>query len=175
MRNGKPLAIELMPYDRPWNNVELIKDCGLIPWLLARDYGFEVHLIGKCPEKLSPGLYDETRAGDISTAYPYYSYVKDMKLRLVDDYTSEARTRLLKAYAPETDLLILRGCYPSSISYAHLYKKLNPAGKVFCALDANSGWMDHIYWDAPDFLPLFQDADVIATSCTAMGRLLSKK
>ena len=71
MLNGKPLAIAPMPYNRPWNNVELIKDCGLVPFLFARDFGFEVHMIGLAPEGVEPGLYGPEDIEKFSKAYPY--------------------------------------------------------------------------------------------------------
>ncbi len=175
MLNGKPLAIAPMPYNRPWNNVELIKDCGLVPFLFARDFGFEVHMIGLAPEGVEPGLYGPEDIEKFSKAYPYYSYVSDMKLRLLSDYSPDAREALMREYAPEAELLILRGPYPASISFAKTYRSLNPSGKIYCGLDANSSWMDRIAWHEPSFRNFLETVDVLATSCTAMGALLSKK
>ena len=31
-------VVAMAPYERPWSNVELVKDCGLIPYLLYKNY-----------------------------------------------------------------------------------------------------------------------------------------
>lgn len=77
------IAITFMPYFRPWNNVELIKDSGLIPYLFAKKYGLIVYMIGKAPDGVAPGLYSKSNADVLRDAYPYYDYVKDMNLLLL--------------------------------------------------------------------------------------------
>lgn len=171
----KRCAITFMPYDRPWNNVELIKDCGLIPYLFAKEFAFTVYMIGKAPEGAVPGLYTKENEDQILSIYPYYQYVDDINLLLTKEYTPEIRMGLLEQFAEKTDCLILRGCYQTNIPLAFFYKKLNPKGKVYCGLDANSTWMDSILWDDPVFLQFLCDTDVMATSCRAMADLLSEK
>lgn len=171
----KRCAITFMPYDRPWSNVELIKDCGLIPYLFAKDFSFTVYMIGKAPEGAEPGLYTKENAEQIRSIYPYYQYVDDMNLLLTKEYTPKIRMGLLEQFAEKTDCLILRGCYQTNIPLAYFYKKLHPKGKVYCGLDANSTWMDSILWDEPVFLQFLHDTDVMATSCREMADLLSEK
>lgn len=164
-----------MPYLRPWSNVELIKDSGLIPYLFAKKYGFIVYMIGKAPEGVAPGLYGKDNADVLHDAYPYYDYVKDMNLLLLAEDSSDIRVALLEKLAPKADLLILRGFYESNIDTARIYKVLNPAGKIYCGLDMNSTWLNKIDWHAEKCRQFFTDADIIATSSTAMAACLSEK
>lgn len=168
-------AMTFMPYERPWSNVELIKDSGLIPYLLAKIYGFDVYMIGLAPEGVTPGLYNHDNADSIISAYPYFSYIKDINLLLVADYTAERQIQLLSELSINCDLLILRGFYRSNMDKARLYKSLNPTGKIYCGLDANSTWADRITWNDPEILQFFKDVDVFATSCTATALWLSRK
>ena len=36
----------MAPYERPWSNVELVKDCGLIPYLLYKNHGCDASMVG---------------------------------------------------------------------------------------------------------------------------------
>ena len=81
----------------------------------------------------------------------------------------------LKEHAKEIDLLILRGCYPVNYAPAQIYKSLNPAGKIYIGLDANSRWMDRIRQNDPDFAEFMNSCDVIATSCRALQQHLNEK
>lgn len=36
----------MAPYERGWSNVELVKDCGLIPYIMHKNYGYEVSMVG---------------------------------------------------------------------------------------------------------------------------------
>ena len=173
--NGIRIAITFMPFDRPWTNVELIKDCGLIPYFLAKNHGFTVYMIGQAPDGIAPGIYGREQADEIIFTYPYFYYVDTLHFWLVKEYTQETRISILKEIASKADLLILRGCHASNIPLPAIYKQINTSGKVYCGLDANSTWMDTILWDKPDFLQFLKNTDVMATSCTAMAEYLSEK
>jgi glycosyltransferase involved in cell wall biosynthesis/SAM-dependent methyltransferase len=173
--NGNRIAITFMPFDRPWTNVELIKDCGLIPYFLAKNHGFTVYMIGQAPDGIAPGIYGREQADEIIFTYPYFYYVDTLHFWLVKEYTQETRISILKEIASKADLLILRGCHASNIPLPAIYKQINTSGKVYCGLDANSTWMDTILWDKPDFLQFLKNTDVMATSCTAMAEYLSEK
>lgn len=38
--------VALAPYDRGWSNVEFLKDCGLIPYLLYKNHNCNVTFVG---------------------------------------------------------------------------------------------------------------------------------
>ena len=39
-------VVAMAPYERPWSNVELVKDCGLITYLLYKNHGCDVSIVG---------------------------------------------------------------------------------------------------------------------------------
>ena len=39
-------VVAMAPYERGWSNVELVKDCGLIPYLLYKNHGCDVTMVG---------------------------------------------------------------------------------------------------------------------------------
>ncbi|HAX51635.1 glycosyltransferase family 4 protein [Muricomes intestini] len=156
-----PKRIVTLPGSNPgWSNVELIKDCGLIPWLLHKNHGHDVSMVGY------------KREDD----YPYLrKYVKGLKMEFLPDESEEARANYILENANQIDCLILRGCYTSNFVPARLYKQTNPKGRIYVGLDANSHWMDRIIWNNPNFTQFMDDCDVIATSCRAMQRHLNEK
>lgn len=156
---GMPKRIVAMaPYSQGWSNVELIKDCGLIPYLLYKNHGHNVSMVG-------------AEGND----YSNLKYVEGMKLEFLSDGEELTKLDYIAKRAKQIDCLILRGCYPSNFNIAGVYKQLNPDGCIYVGLDANSHWMDRIIWTDEDFLAFMDCCDVIATSCTAMQRHLNEK
>lgn len=151
--------VAMAPYERAWSNVELIKDCGLIPYILYKNYGYEVSMV------CAPG-----------GPYPYLEqYIKGVKMEFLPDGQVSEKVRYITENAAEIDGLLLRGCYPTNFPVAEVYKQINPAGRIYVGLDANSYWMDRIKWDDPDFIKFMDCCDVIATSCMAMQTFLNEK
>ena len=155
---GQKRIVAMAPYERPWSNVELVKDCGLIPYLLYKNHNCDVSMVG------APG-------GE----YPYASLVEGMKLEFLSDGKAMTKAQYIIEHGKEIDCLILRGCYSSNYGVAFAYKTINPNGKIYVGLDANSEWMDRILWDDADFVEFMNNCDYIATSCTAMVDFLNKK
>ena len=151
-------VVAMAPYERPWSNVELIKDCGLIPYLLYKNHGCDVSMVG-------------AKGG----AYPYKDLVDGLRLEFLESGTEDCKLQYIEDNALSIDCLILRGCYPSNFNVAKLYKRLRPNGKIYVGLDANSAWMDRILWWQPQFMDFMDCCDVIATSCTAMVDHLNEK
>ena len=157
MEKSKRIAV--LPDKREWLNVELIKDCGLIPYLLYKNHNCNVSLVG-------------ARGDD----YTYLeTHVKGLKMEFLSNGNDEERVGYISENAKDIDCLVLRGCYPINFVPANLYKKLNPNGRVYVGLDANSHWMDRIIWTDADFMEFMGNCDVIATSCKTMQRHLNEK
>ncbi len=151
-------VVAMAPYERPWSNVELVKDCGLIPYLMYRNHGCEVSMVGAA-------------GGE----YPYAELVKGMKLEFLKDGKVMTKVQYIVENGRNIDCLILRGCYSTNYPVALAYKTINPNGRIYVGLDANSDWMDRIIWDNADFMEFMDNCDVIATSCTAMQKFLNEK
>lgn len=156
---GRKRVVAMAPYESGWSNVELIKDCGLIPYLLYKNHNCDVIMAG---------------AG--GNEYPYYEkYVKGIKMEFFTDGSEKTKLNYISENAEKIDCLILRGCYSSNFKVAGLYKEKNPQGKIYVGLDANSSWMDRIIWDNEEFKKFMDCCDVIATSCKIMQEHLNIK
>ena len=159
MVEGKKRVVAMAPYERPWSNVELIKDCGLIPYLLYKNHNCDVSMVGAT-----------------GGTYPYLeTYVRGLKMEFLPDGRKESKLAYISEHAEEIDALILRGCYPNNFPVADLYKRKNPKGKICVGLDANSNWMDRIRWEEKEFMHFMDNCDVISTSCFAMQDMLNRK
>ena len=107
--------------------------------------------------------------------YPYAELVKGMKLEFLEDGKISTKVNYIIEHAKEIDCLILRGCYDTNFPVAKAYKWMNPNGKIYVGLDANSHWMDLIVWDQKNFSDFMNSCDIIATSCIAMQQHLNEK
>ncbi len=151
--------VAMAPYERGWTNVELIKDCGLIPYILYKNYNYRVSMVG-----VNEG------------PYPYHEqYTKGVEMEFLPGGGDSDKIQYIVDNAREIDALLIRGCYPSNFPVVEAYKKTNPDGRIYVGLDANSSWMDRIKWDAPDFMKFLDSCDVIATSCMSMQKFLNEK
>lgn len=157
--DGTKRIVAMAPYDRGWSNVELVKDCGIIPYLLYKNHGHRVSMLGAKSE-----------------SYPYHElYTKGIEMEFLHDGGVQGKIKYIEEHAKEIDCLLLRGCYESNFEVAVQYKQQNPDGRIYVGLDANSWWMDRILWDKREFVDFMDSCDVIATSCRAMQEHLNKK
>lgn len=151
-------VVAMAPYDRPWSNVELVKDCGLIPYLLYKNHGCEVRMVG-------------AKGND----YSYQTLIKGVELEFLADGSVRTKMEYIMAHARDIDLLILRGCYETNYGVAYAYKECNPRGKIYVGLDANTIWMDRIDWEDANFQIFMNCCDVIATSVKDIRDFLNSK
>lgn len=151
--------VAMAPHERGWSNVELVKDCGLIPYLLYKNYGYDVSMVG-------------AKGGE----YPYHEqYTQGVQMEFLPSGQLAESLQYIERGAKEIDGLLFYGCYSSYYKMAEMYKRLNPKGRIYLALDANRFWMDRILWDEKDFRIFMDCCDVIATSCHAMQDHLNEK
>ena len=142
-----------------WRNEELLKDKGLIPYLLYRDQGYESVMVGK----------------DCGS-YPYLvDYLKGMKMEFLPDGSEEKKKEWILSNAEDTDILILNGLYPVNMDILKIYREKNPEGLVYLPLDANSAWMDRMIHKDQGFQKLMEQVDLIGSSGRRMQRHLNKK
>ena len=160
--SGDPLQIyaPAVQFYRRWENVELMKDCGLVGYMLAKEIkAVPIMLFGTKPED-----------------YPYLSELPQMKMLYNDSEPGQPDVYYdhLKENFSEMDILLLYGMYSHSVDYLDVYRKQRPDGKVYCGLDMNSYWMDTTPWQSTEARRFARQCDVIATSCRSMRDALNK-
>lgn len=154
----KKRVAALAPYESPWRNVELVKDCGLIPYLLYKNHGCEVRMVGAKGED-----------------YSYQSLISGVTMEFLRDGKVETKVSYIREHAAEIDLLILRGCHVTNFEPAYAYRQERPDGKIYVGLDANSFWMDGLDWENAYFQRFMNCCDVIAASGRQMQDYLNSK
>ena len=145
-----------------WSNQSLLKDCGLVPYLLHKNHGFLSVMVGG--GKFSP------------EKFPYLEkYVRGLEMVFLSENTLSARLACISAYAADIDLLILYGVYPNYIHIAEHYKRVRPNGKIYLATDMNIGWASRIPHNQPSYKKFLQSCDVVAASCRATQKYIATK
>jgi len=145
---------------RNWQNFQLMKDCGLAGYLLAKEINAK------------PVMLFGTEGAD----YPYLDILTGLELLLRnnENQTAEDHFKHLEANYADMDILILYGMYKQSTGYLEAYRLLRPDGKVYCGLDMNTYWFKHVDWDEEPVKLFAQQCDLIATSCRAMRDELNR-
>lgn len=141
-----------------WNDAQLVKDCGVIPYLFYKNHSCDVSIVG-------------ARQGE----YRNLKYVQGLKMEFLPDATQQSGVNYLLEKAGEIDGLLLYGAYTEYLPLADAYKSVNPKGKIYLALDANSFWMDRIQWADPAFHRMLDQCDVIGAAGHVLQRHLNEK
>ncbi len=141
-----------------WSNALVLKDCGLVPYLLHKRYGFEAMLLGRVDGELSS-----------------LRYVDGVRAVPLPNGTMEEHMLYLVSHAGEIDLLTLYGGDVFYQPIIEIYKKYNPAGKVYLALDPNLTWTDRVQWRDPIWMKMMDDCDLIASSGHVLQKHLNEK
>ena len=159
---GEPIGIYSPSLERyrNWQNFQLMKDCGLAGYHLAKELG------GK------PVMLFGTSGED----YPYLSVLPGLELiyRNIEKDTAEDHFKHLEENHADMDVLILYGMYKQSTGYLEAYRLLRPDGKVYSGLDMNSYWFKNVDWDDPPVKLFAKQCDIIATSCRTMRDELNR-
>lgn len=165
MQHGKRGAYTIASTGDPnigggWNNQQLLKDCGLVPYLLQKNHGFHSVMVGV----------------KVDESYPYLEqYVRGLELDFLPEDTLQARINYVDSHAGDIDLLILYGAYPIYIPLVAHYKKIRPDGKIYLATDMNIAWADRIPHESTDYKNFLHACNVVAASCRATQKYLSVK
>ena len=165
MQNGKRGAFVIASTGDPtidggWNNQQLLKDFGLVPYLLHKNHGFHSVMVGL----------------QLADDYPYVKkYLRGLELDFLPEDTLKARTDYIDAHAAEIDLLILCGAYPAYMPLVEHYKQIRPDGKIYLATNMNIAWADRFPHENSQYKKFLQACDVVAASCRATQKYLSAK
>ena len=126
MRDGKRGAF-VINSTGGWGNQSLLKDCGIIPYMLYKNHGFRAVMVHS-------GKFEPEN-------FPYLEkYVRGLEMDSLSEDTLQARFEYINAHAVEIDLLICYGAYPQYTPIVDFYKKVRPDGKVYLATDMNIDW-----------------------------------
>lgn len=115
-------------------NVHLLKDVGMIPFCMYRDYGYHATLVCLRNEAAYPALERE---------------VKGLKIHFLPDEKSYAFGRIsrqavayLRKQAKKIDVLNLYHNTQETLFYGFIYKLFNPRGVLYIKLDINIERLD---------------------------------
>lgn len=143
---------------QPWGDQQITKNCGLLPYLFHRRYGWKAVMAGPPPAR----------------AYPSLQYVPGLVMETFGEATEAAACAYVEAHAAEMDVLAFHGVFPEFFPVAARYRALRPEGKIYLELDANIHYESGFDWAAPEARAFFASCDVIGASCRAMQRHLGQ-
>ena len=144
------------PY-KGWNNQQLTKNCGLVPYLFHKLWGWHAVMVGG-------------RVGE----YPALKDVPGLELDLLENPDMEYQLAYLEAHIGDMDVLVLHGVFPFYFHIVQRYRELRPSGKIYLELDANSYYEDRIP-QTPELLWFLGECDVAGASIRKMQTWLSTK
>ncbi len=168
--NDNPVSVSANIYTpaihnfRTWKNVELMKDKGLVGYMLAKETGAQ------------PFMFFCSKEED----YLYQKDLSGLNLIFEDTDYNDSTTKQLKYFKflrknyNDIDVLILHGVYNETIKFLEEYRKLRPDGIVFCGLDMSSTWMNAYNWNNAFTHNFFAQCNIVATSCKFIRDELNK-
>ncbi len=146
---------------RNWNNVELLKDKGLVGYFLSKVTGAKPVMMF-CSTDI-----DYTFNENLENQELIFS---DKNLSMEQQYLDY----LINNYQ-KMDILVLHGMYDETINFLNIYRQLRPDGKVYCGLDMNKGWLERIDWNDEGIKRFASQCDVIGTSSAKLCDILNNK
>ncbi len=118
---NKPTFVTLLPGIQ---NIHLIKDVGMIPYILNKYYDYQAKLVAYAGREF-PYLENEVKGLQIQ-------YIKNTGNSTLDGYY------YLLHNARNIDILQVYHFLPRTFYWIKTYKSFNPKGKIYLKLDANS-------------------------------------
>lgn len=142
-----------------WDNQQLVKNCGALPLVFHKKYGFDAVMVGgKCDE------YSNLE-----------KYLHGVRMEFYKDFSIKSKLDYIKENAHKMDYVVLHGYAAEYVDMMFSYKKINPSGKIYMETDANCQSQDRLPWDDYGYKWLLQNCDVIGASCHKIHKLLSRK
>ena len=159
MAEKKRRGVYTLPAYAGWTNQQLTKNCGLVPYLFHKYYGFHAVMAG----------------AKIEDSYPYMKYVSGMDVEFLPDGELSTKLDYIDAHAEDMDLLILHGYYPNYEAMVKRYREHRPDGKIYLERDLNSWLADRTSWRMPNVAALLDACDVIGVAGRSMQRYIARK
>ena len=145
--------------DLDWTNEHLLKDTGLIPYLMSIMSGYTPYMVG----------ID-------NSPYPYRNlYMPEMKLEFLPDGSFESKSGYIRAHGKEIAILVVNGVYPVNQDVVKVFREVNPDGLIYMGLDANAAWMDRTDFTNDGFIKMMDEVDVIGCSDRTLQQHLNRK
>ncbi|MCM1261253.1 MAG: glycosyltransferase family 4 protein [Butyrivibrio sp.] len=146
----------------PLENVQLMKDRIVIPYVCYRHFGSSMVILTK-------------ENGE----YPYLNYFEGITLQFLPCSEEVSHMQAAVQYVAENymdiDLLFLFGPRLEYIELAHVYKELNPNGIIYLKLDANSGWANALPLDDEQYADFLKKIDVISCESRKLQSFIYSK
>ncbi|MCR4757886.1 MAG: glycosyltransferase, partial [Butyrivibrio sp.] len=149
----------MTPHNRAFNNSELVKAIGLVPYLLYKEKGCRVYLVGL------------DKAGN----YPSKEFVSGTEMVELGSYDLESKEKWIEENGSSIDCLMLYGTYDDNIMISKVYRKVNPYGVIYLALDANSYWVNNIPRFDNKYDDFYENCDVISTTTETLQKFIAAK
>lgn len=144
--------------DEPWTNIEIGKDCGLIPYLLHKNHGCDVTIV------TGPG-----------EDYPVLKYMDGLKLIRLSDNSLETRKQFITEQGKDIDLLMFYGVTGHNILVSEHLRAINPNCMMTCSLDMNAEYADRIPFYKEPYFGYFDNLDLMWQSNKVMTDFLNEK
>lgn len=155
----KRRGVYSLPAYAGWSNQQLTKNCGIVPYLFYKKFGFHAVMAGAKTED----------------SYPYIKYVEGMDVEFLPDGELSTKLDYIRSHAEDMDLLILHGYYPNYVDIVKCYRDLRPDGKIYMELDINLQAADRTPWRSEKVAAVLGECDVIGASCRSMQRYMMRK
>ncbi len=155
----KRRGVYSLPAYAGWSNQQLTKNCGIVPYLFYKKFGFHAVMAGAKTED----------------SYPYIKYVEGMDVEFLPDVELSTKLDYIRSHAEDMDLLILHGYYPNYVDIVKCYRDLRPEGKIYMELDINLQAADRTPWRSEKVAAVLEACDVIGASCRSMQQYMMRK
>lgn len=146
----------------PLENVQLLKDRILIPYVYYRHFGDSMTIITQKKEE-----------------YPYLSYLEGARLQILPVTESQshmdAAIQYVAEHYAEIDLLFLFGARLEYVELAALYKSLRPDGLIYLKLDINAGWANALPLDYAPYRAFLDSCDIVSCEARRLQHFLCQK
>ncbi|MGN0940272.1 MAG: glycosyltransferase family 4 protein [Selenomonadaceae bacterium] len=155
--DGKRGIYALAPIDG-WNDVQLTKNTGILPFLFHKMFGFRAVMVG-------------TKNADYTMA----RFVPGLELDFLPDASEATKIKYIEQHKDDIDVLLLHGPYESYHPVVSAYRDMRPDGKVYLELDLNSYSADRVDCTSESFKRFISQCDVIAASCGRVQQFVASR